>query len=178
MAELSAQGAVVHHGATTVIDTAAAQKVGMRASDVDGNLYVYVDFQQALTRGEFVAFDSAFLATRLTVTSRGWVGVVVGTVSASDRFGWVQVWGTNTFALATSGSSSGFPAVLVATTDLGAIDTLGTSVDASFAITGILVASSPDTCASTALSSSSVAAPCTVLLNFPFVTGSVSVATS
>jgi hypothetical protein len=178
MAELSAQGAIAHHGATTVIDSSAFQKVGSRATDVDGNIYVYVDFQQALVRGEFISFDSGFLATRLTTTSRGWVGVVVGTVSASDRFGWVQVWGTNTAAIMTSGSSSGFPAILVATTDLGAVDTLGTSVDASIAITGILVSGSPDTCASTDLSSSSVAARGSVLLNFPFVTGVVSVATS
>jgi hypothetical protein len=178
MAELSGQGAIVHHSPTSAVDTSAYQKLGLRATDVDGNIYAYVDFQQALIRGEFVAFDSAFAATRLAVTSRGWVGIVVGTVSASDRYGWVQIYGINTAALMTSGSSSGFPAILVATTDLGAIDTLGTSVDASIAISGILVTAGPDTCASTDLSSSSVSARGSVMLNFPFVTGVNSVASS
>lgn len=177
MAELSGHP-TAFSGATSVIDSTQATKLGVRGVDTDGNIYVYVDFQQALIRGEFVCLDSSYLATRLTTTSRGWVGVVVGTVSASDRFGWVQVYGTNSYALATSGSSSGFPAILIATTDLGAIDTLGTSVDASIAISGILVTATGDTCGTTALSSSSVVVPSSVMLNFPFITGVNSVASS
>jgi hypothetical protein len=178
MAELSGQGPVLHSGATSVVDDTQIGKLGRRAYDVDGNEYVYVDFQEACIRGEWVVFTSAYAASQLTSTSRGFVGVVDGTVSASDRFGWVMVRGIHTAAWCTSGSSSGFPVIAAATTDLGTVDTLGTSVDASFAISGVLVASAPDTCASTALSTSALAAPATVILNYPFITGVVSVATS
>ncbi len=183
MAELSGDGPVVFSGATSVIDvnTAAVPaptKFGARAVDTEGNEYVYVDFQQALLRGEWVSFDVSYKATRLTSTSRGFVGVVDGTVSASDRAGWVMVRGICSFAWATSDSSSGFPVIAAATTDTGSVATLGTSVDASIAIQGVLVASSPDTCASTALSTSALVAPATFLLNYPFITGVNSVATS
>jgi hypothetical protein len=170
MAELSAQGPVIHSGATSVVDSTQAIKFGTRGKDVDGNEYVYVDFQESCIAGEWVSFDSTFKATQLTNTSRGWVGVVVGTVSASDRFGWVQVYGLHSAAWATSDSSSGLPAIVAATTDLGTITTDGTSAQ-TIGVQGVLVCSSPDTCASTALSTSALAAPATVMLNYPFVTG-------
>ena len=102
------------------------------------------------------------------VSRNRWVGVVVGTVSASDRFGWVQVYGIHSAAWATSNSSSGFPAIIAATTDLGTITTDGTSAN-NIGIQGVIVCSSPDTCASTALSTSALAAPATVMLNYPFI---------
>lgn len=168
MAELSGQGPILHHGATSVIESEAKNKLGQRAKDADGNEYVYVDFQESCIVGEWVAFTSAFAASQLTATSVGWVGVVVGVVSASDRFGWVQVYGVNSFAWATSGSSSGAPVIIAATTDLGHVATDATSAQ-TIKVWGVLVASSPDTCASTALSTSALAAPCTVILNYPFV---------
>jgi hypothetical protein len=174
MAELSGQGPIAFHGATTVIDTSAAQKVGMRGFDSDGNGYVYVDFQESFIAGEWCAFDHNYAATQLTAASRGWVGVVIGTVSASDRYGWVQVLGVHTSAWATSGATTVDPVVIAATTDLGHIST-GTSADVSVAVYGAKVMTAPDTCASTALSTSALAAPCTVILNHPFVTGAFAV---
>jgi hypothetical protein len=174
MAELAAQGPIAHSGATSVVDSTQAIKFGQRGVDVDGNEYVYVDFQQALGAGEWVAFDHAYAATRLTATSKGFVGVVIGTVSASDRFGWVQVRGVNTFAWASSGATTADPVVIAATTDLGSVGT-GTSADTSVAVFGAHVATAPDTCASTALSTSALAAPCTVTLNYPYVTGAFAV---
>lgn len=174
MAELSGQGPIAFHGATTVVDSSAAQKVGTRAFDVDGNEYVYVDFQESCIAGEWVSFDSTYLATQLTSTSRGFVGVVIGTVSASDRFGWVQVRGVHTAAWATSGATTVEAVIIAATTDLGHVST-ATSADTGIAVFGAHVASAPDTCASTALSTSAVAAPCTVILNYPFVTGQFAV---
>lgn len=167
MAELSGQGPIVQSGATSVVDSTQAIKLGMRGVDVDGNEYVYVDFQEAFLAGEWVSFTSAYAASQLTSTSRGWVGVVIGTVSASDRFGWVQVYGKHTAAWANSGASSGNPVIIGATTDTGHVNTGVAGV----LVYGVIVASSPDTCASTALSTSSVAAPATVILNYPFVNG-------
>lgn len=174
MAELSGQGPVAHSGATSVIDSTQAIKFGSRGVDVDGNEYVYVDFQQALAIGEWVSFDHNYAATRITSTSRGYVGIVVGTVSASDRFGWVQVRGVNTFAWASSGATTADPIVIAATTDLGSVGT-GTSADTSVAVFNAKVCTAPDTCASTALSTSALAAPCTVILMYPFITGQFAV---
>ena len=174
MAELSAQGPVVHSGATSVVDDVQAGKLGRRGYDVDGNELVYIDFQESFLAGEWCAFDSGYLGTQMTAASRGFVGVVVGTVSASDRFGWVMVRGVHTSAWATSGATTVDPVVVAATTDLGHVAT-GTSADVSVLVYGAHIASAPDTCASTALSTSALAAPCTVILNYPFITGAFSV---
>lgn len=176
MAELSGQGPIIAPSATSIVDTSASQliKLGQRASDVDGNEYVYVDFQESCIRGEWVSFDHTYAASQLTAASRGWVGVVDGTVSASDRFGWVMVRGIHTAAWATSGATTADPVVVAATTDLGHVAT-GTSADVSIAVYGAKVCTAPDTCASTALSTSALAAPCTVMLNYPFVTGQFAV---
>lgn len=174
MAELSGQGPILFHGATTVVDTSAAQKLGLRAYDASGNEYVYVDFQESCIAGEWVVFDHNYAASQLTAASRGFVGVVTGTVSASDRYGWVQVRGVHTAAWATSGATTADPVVIAATTDLGHVAT-GTSADVSVAVFGAKIATAPDTCASTALSTSALAAPATVVLNYPFVTGQFAV---
>ena len=175
MAELSGQGPVIHSGATSIVDSSiSVSKLGTRGVDVDGNEWVYVDFQQALAIGEWVVFDHTYAATRITNTSRGFVGVVGATVSASDRFGWVQVRGVNTFAWASSGATTADPIVIAATTDLGSIGT-GTSADTSIAVFSAKVCTAPDTCASTALSTSALAAPCTVILMDPFITGQFAV---
>jgi hypothetical protein len=174
MAELSGQGPILHSGATSDINSSAINKLGARSYDVDGNEFVYVDFQESFIRGEWCAFDHAFAATQLTAASRGWVGVVDGTVSASDRFGWVMVRGVHTAAWATSGATTVDPVVIAATTDIGHVAT-GTSADVSILVFGAHVATAPDTCASTALGTSAVAAPCTVTLNYPYVTGTFNV---
>lgn len=173
MAELSAQGPILHPNATSVVDVNSATvpapiKFGMRGIDIDGNEYIYVDFQESFVNGEWVAFVSDFKASQLGASSVGWVGLVQATVSASDRAGWVMVRGFSTTALATSGSSGGFPVVVAATTDLGTIATDGTSAQ-TIAITGILITTAPDTCSTTALSSSAGQGIAAVLLNYPFI---------
>jgi hypothetical protein len=183
MSELSGQGPVVHSGATSIIDTSAVCKLGTRGVDVDGNEHVYVDFQQAFIAGEFAAFDSNYAATQLTSSSRGWVGVVIGTPSASDRYGWVMIRGVHTAAWATSGSSAAGQVMIGATTDVGAIDTLATTAG-NVGIFGIYLTGSPDTCASTGaggtstLTGTSILGVATVILNYPFISGATVVLTS
>jgi hypothetical protein len=181
MAELSGQGQIIHTGATSVVDvnsvaSPAPNKLGMKGWDVDGNEYVYVDFQESFVNGEWVAFIGDFKASQLGSSSTGFVGLVQATVSASDRAGWVMVRGVATTALATSGSSGGFPVIVAATTDLGAIATDGTSANSTY-ISGILITASPDTCATTALSSSAGQGIASVLLNYPFI-ASLQISTS
>lgn len=167
MAELSAQGPILLHGATSVVDTTAGNKLGVRATDVDGNEYVYVDFQEACLPGEWVVFDSAYAASQLVATSRGWVGVVIGTVSASDRFGWVQVRGVHTGALVSSGSSVG--PVVAHTTAIGSLATAPAGTG-GVGVFGVALITAPDTCASTAIAATD-AGVSTVYLNYPFITG-------
>lgn len=171
MAELSGQGPIIHSGATTVVDSTQAIKLGTRAYDVDGNELVYVDFQESFIAGEWCVFGSGYTASQLTSTSRGWAGVVIGTVSASDRFGWVLVRGTHTAAWATSGATTADPVVIAATTDLGHVATATTTVGVH--VSGAHIVTDPDTCASTALSTSAAAAPATVILSYPFVSGAL-----
>jgi hypothetical protein len=172
MAQLSGQGPILHSGATSIVDTSAIVKLGTRAVDVDGNVYVYVDFQESMIDGEWAVFDSAFAASQLTSTSKGWVGVVRATVSASDRFGYVQVYGVATETWVSSGSSAAGIPIVFATTDIGTISTEATTT-ASTVVHGVALAGSPDTCASSdaGIAGTSLAGHATVLLNWPFVTG-------
>lgn len=173
MPELSGQGPIAHSGATSSVDvnsvaSPAPIKFGMKGYDVDGNEYIYVDFQESFANGEWVAFIGDYKASQLGTSSVGFVGLVQATVSASDRAGWVMVRGVSSTALATSGSSGGFPVVVAATTDLGTIATDGTSANL-VSISGILITASPDTCATTALSSSAGQGIASVILNYPFI---------
>ena len=174
MALISGPAVAGFDGNTSEVSDTQKHALGRRAFDNDGNEYVYVDFQESCIRGEWVVFDHSYAASQLTAASRGFVGVVDGTVSASDRYGWVMVRGIHTAAWATSGATTADPVVIAATTDLGHVAT-GTSADVSVAVFGAKVCTAPDTCASTALSTSALAAPATVMLNYPFVTGQFAV---
>ena len=160
-------GSVGSASPTSEVHSSQAERLGQLAMDSDGNIYQYVDFQEACVAGEWVAYGGDFLASQLTNTSRGWIGVVVGTVSASDRFGWVQVYGRHTAALGSSDVTSGGTLIASATTATGGVYPATTTV--GVVIYGAVARSAPDTCASTALSAD--AAPFTVDLNFPFITG-------
>lgn len=176
MAELSGQGPIIHTGATTVVDSTQAQKLGMRAYDVAGNEYVYVDFQEACIAGEWVVFNHLYAASQLTSTAAGFVGIVAGTVSASDRFGWVMVRGIHTGAWVTSGTSVG-PLVAIVTTDMGHISNAAAGTG-GIAVWGVALLSQPDTCATTGVAGTSLAGPATVILSYPVINGGAVAATS
>ncbi len=84
--------------------------------------YMLVDCQAAFVVGEVVVIDSTGLATRLTDTSVGRVGVIVATVSGSDTAAWAQVEGANATAIMTSGVTSALFLQASATTDGGYLD--------------------------------------------------------
>jgi hypothetical protein len=174
MAELSGQGPLIIHGATSIVDSSANNKLGIRGTDVDGNEYVYVDFQEAMLPGEWAVFNgSTFAASQTVATSLGFVGVVAATVSASDRYGWVQVRGYHASAAISSGSSVG--PLAVHTTAMGALVSAGAT--GLVGVFGVSIVSAPDTCASTAISFTD-AAGAPVMLNYPFITGAIVQATS
>jgi hypothetical protein len=174
MAELTGQGAIVQHGATSLVDTVAGNKLGTHAFDVDGNEYVYVDFQHSMLPGEWAVFNgSTFAASKTAATSLGFVGVVVGTVSASDRYGWVQIRGYHSAAAISSGSSVG--PLAVHTTAIGSLaSAAATGLPGVF---GVSIVSAPDTCASTGIALTD-AGVSPVYLNYPFISGAIVQATS
>lgn len=153
---------------TSEVHSSQQETLGQLAADSSGNIYMYVDFQESAIAGEWVVVDHVYAARQISSALAGFVGVVVGTVSASDRFGWIQVFGVHSSAWGTSNITSGEALVVAVTTDLGHVAGMTTTV--GVAVFGAVARSAPDTCASTALGTSAVAAPFTVQLNFPYVT--------
>lgn len=91
------------------------------ARDGEGNEYVFVDFQSALTLGDWVVISSAGLASAVGSSSRGPLGVVVATVGSSDLYGWVQVFGLCAAQTPTTGVSTASLIVTGATPVSGGI---------------------------------------------------------
>ncbi len=80
--------------------------LGSKARDGEGNEYLMVDFQSAVGIGSWVTIDNTFKATPIVSGARGPVGVVVQAASASDRWGWVQVFGKFSDALLVADAAS------------------------------------------------------------------------
>lgn len=182
MSVISGRGGAAIPGETSELFSSIFLPLGTRATDVNGNEYVFVDFgsSQPATGfhyGEFVVFDHTFKATRISTGLLGWVGVIMAgsaavTITTTLRYGWVQVYGIHTAAWGTSDVTSLTQLYPVTTTDLGFLAGLATTTDVAL-ITGVRACSAADTCASTALSTSSLAAPFTAQLNYPFISGAV-----
>lgn len=105
--------------------------------------YRLVDCQEAFVVGEIVVIDQDGLATQITSTSIGQVGVVCATVSGSDTAAWVQVEGESATAILTSGVTTAGFLFAPATTDGGYLDLL-TSTDANV-VHGARCISAPST---------------------------------
>lgn len=150
--------------ATSEVHSTAQLQLGTFAVDGSNNIYVYVDFQESMVAGEVVVIDTNWAASQITNTSKGWVGVVIGTVSASDRYGWAQIYGVHTAALATSGVTSGGALIVSATTDTGHFDEGTTSA-------GVFVFGAWSLSAASTATTTVVPASISVQLNFPYVLG-------
>lgn len=164
-------GAQAFHSQTSEVDSTQHIPLGMRARDKEGNEYIYVDFQAAVFPGEWVVIGPSFAASAMTATSAGAIGVCMGSVSASDRFGWLQIYGINEIAFATSGvTSSGSNRAIIAdpSTDVSAI---GASTDTTavteLQILGVKVLAAASTATTNAYTSAADAA--TVWLNYPTI---------
>lgn len=106
MAELSAQGPIAHYGATSVPVGTSPLPItpGARATDAAGNVYVFCNFGTPVYTYLPVAINSAFVASALSTTGRGAIGVAQcgGT---SDESGWVQIYGRTQVQLGMGGVS-------------------------------------------------------------------------
>ena len=173
MANISGRGGSVLHGGTSEVtgssDTIPLYKLGTRATDESGNEYLYVDFQEAFLATEWCVIGASFAASQLQSTSKGPVGIVCGTASASDRWGWVQIYGAAD-GLATTDVTTGASRLVVsATTDQGHVDSStsagGLIVHGAFCQSLGTTATTP----ATALTSSFQV--CGFWLNYPYVNG-------
>lgn len=102
--------------------------LGQRACDADGNEYVYVQANGAVTANDVVILSAAFQADAITSTNStdligAKIGVAKGTL-ADDDYGWVQIYGTATINV---GSSCAANTTLNTTTTAGRIDDNATS---------------------------------------------------
>lgn len=140
--------------------------LGQRFSDKDGNEFILVDCQEAMLAGEVVVIGPDWNASQITSTSRGRVGVVCAATSASDTYAFVQVYGTFSGALCTSGVTSAGLLFAPVTTDAGAFDqgttTTGNTIHGAWSRTAASTATSPG---------GFVLALTDVQLNYPFVLG-------
>lgn len=93
-----------------------------RAVDPDtGYEYVLVDCAAAFQVGEWVAIDGDGLATQLSASSKGRIGIIIEAASASDTLTWAIVVGVFAAALFTSGVTTA--CVLMAGTGCANIST-------------------------------------------------------
>ena len=90
-------------GTTSTVDTAPQFQVGQRARDNSGNEYVYVSGVTSCVAGSWVTINGGTHAITLSVSGdSGALGVAMAAINAATSYGWVQVFGTNTIALASS----------------------------------------------------------------------------
>ncbi len=127
MADLIGPGPIGLPGGTSVVFTTPFPlRPGSRATDSDGNEYVFCDFTSTVNDKQPVAIASDFKAGILAVTGRGPIGVACARAT-SDNAGWVQVYGrVNLMQIIASGVSP--------SDDANGPTTLGTSVPTVFAL--------------------------------------------
>ena len=93
--------------------------LGRQWRDGSGGVFMIVDCQEAFVAGEVVVINADFQASQITSTSRGAVGVIMSTPTASDTYAWAQVYGKNAIAICASGVTSAGELVIAATSDVG-----------------------------------------------------------
>jgi hypothetical protein len=106
MAELSAQGPVIHGHPTSLSapTSIAPYSKGQVARDQAGNEYVYVEFTGTVSAEQPVQISSDFTAAAIAVTGRGPIGIAQGGATSNDS-GWVQVYGRALVMLGMGGVS-------------------------------------------------------------------------
>ena len=104
------------------VELSTRRLAGYKATDdATGYEYALVDCQSAFQIGEWVAIDGEGLASQLGTGTKGRVGIIIETVSASDTLAWAITVGTYASALLTSSVTTA--CVLIAGTGAANIGT-------------------------------------------------------
>lgn len=119
MAQLYGLHGNLVHGDTDSVDTALKNPLGTLAFDAANNGYIYLTGVASTVAGSWVSFDEAHLTTLLVANAKGRVGVAMAATVAS-RYGWYQVFGKNTIALALAAFADN--GLIYSTATAGSID--------------------------------------------------------
>lgn len=114
-------------GDTSVIDTTLKHSLGTRARDVNGNEYIYLQGVASTVAGSWVSFDEAHLTILTVANAQGRIGVAMAAIVASS-YGWYQIYGSNTIALALAAFADNGKIYLTSTA--GSIDDTDVAGDA------------------------------------------------
>lgn len=87
-------------GQTTDVDTVKNHNFGARAFDADGNEYIYLKGVSGNAAGYWVTFDEDHVTTLATASAVGRVAISMAALDATTDFGWYQIYGKNTIAIA------------------------------------------------------------------------------
>lgn len=105
------------------------ETLGVVKHDADGNAYIFVQADGAITAGDVVLVTEAFQADALeTTNSAGAIGDRVGVAKATfadDDYGWVQVFGVASAINAATGATANTE--LNSTATAGRVDDDGTT---------------------------------------------------
>lgn len=83
----------VFSGDTTIVDTAKKHALGTRASDKDGNEYIYMAGASSTVLGSWVTYDEDYATTLLAANAVGPVAVAMAATDATTDYGWYCIWG-------------------------------------------------------------------------------------
>lgn len=93
----------IFSGDTAQVDTTKQHVLGTRAMDDDGNEYIYVQGCTSGAAGSWVTLDEALVTTLAVADAQGRVAVLMAALDATTDYGWAQIYGKNTIALALTG---------------------------------------------------------------------------
>ena len=144
------------HSSLTQVDSSAQYTLRTKTQDTDGNEYIYLKGVASTAVGSWVTYDEAGATTLIAANAIGPVAVAKAAIGA-DEYGWYQIVGKNTDALA-AGAVADNAALYISST-AGKVDD---AVVAGDCIVG-------------AVSRASIAAAgaLTVQLNYPVVTDKI-----
>jgi len=144
-------------GQTTTVDTEKKHNFGARAFDSDGNEFIYMQGVGSAIAGSWVSFDENHVTTLATASAVGRVAIAMAAIDATTDYGWFQIYGTNTLALAKADITVDKPLWLTSTA--GYVDDLHPGSDM---IKGAMCRVAADVSAASAF---------TATINYPFVNG-------
>ena len=146
---------------TTAVDTTKKHELGSRASDENGNGYIYLQGVASTLAGSGVTYDEAHLTTLAVADGVGRVAVAMAAIVASS-YGWYLTYGTAAVAGVSSPCATDVQLYLTASPGLFSDhDTAGD------AVLGALSRNAPT--AAAGATSAPTASPLTVELNYPVV---------
>jgi len=84
----------IFSGDTTIIDTVQQYPFLTKASDENGNEYIYLTGVGSTILGSNVTYDENGLTALIVANAVGPVGVAMAIINTTSKFGWYQIFGS------------------------------------------------------------------------------------